>query len=590
MNFWKSVLSTILGFFIALGILFFFFFIFIGVVSAFGDDGTVTVENNSILELNLDRPIKDYSRPVTPFEEAFGAQPTLGLNNILNAIQYAATDDKIKGISIKNNFSMAGMAQMKAIRNELKKFKESGKFIYTYADIYLQRDYYLNSVADSIFLNPVGELDFKGLASEVMYFKDFQEKSGIKMEVIRHGKYKSAVEPYLEDTMSEANREQISVLLQSVWDDMLADISDSRNLSVEELNRIADTLGGRNPELALAHRLIDKIAYRDEYERALKNAAETAMDEDLERVSVRDYASYAGPKTKGDIDADKIAIIYAQGTIMYGNGDENTIGQGIMLDALKEAREDEEIKAIVLRVNSPGGSALASEIIWRAIELTKETKPVIVSMGNLAASGGYYIACNADQIIAEPTTITGSIGVFGTLPNFSGLAEKIGLNAEQVSTNKQSVGYTPFEPLSEDFRGVVQEGIEEVYTTFLQRVAEGRNMDVAAVDSIAQGRVWTGADALKIGLVDEIGGLDLAIQRAAEAAEMDSYRISNYPKFDKDFDDLFKNFGKFPFGKAKEDLIREEIGDEAYEILQRIKTMSQQKGVQAMLPFEMHIK
>ncbi|NAS29353.1 signal peptide peptidase SppA [Flavobacteriaceae bacterium R38] len=587
MSFLRNILSTIIGVFIALGLVFVFFFLIIAFAGGGGDD-KVIVKNNSVLELNLNLPVVDYAPDQDPLSVALGLEDNvLGLEAILNSIDHAASNDKIKGISIRNSISLAGNGQTETLRNALLKFKASGKFIYAYSNFYLQKDYYLNSVADSIFINPSGELDFRGLSSEVLFFKDLQEKSGIKMEVIRHGKYKSAVEPYLSDEMSEANREQVSELLHSIWGEMLADISESRNISVADLNVIADTLGGRNPEYAMKSGLVDKIVYKDEYNLALAKAAGRASAEDLETVKLTDYNSIAKSYAAS---SNKIAVIYAQGTIIYGKGDEYTIGQGVMSEALKEAREDDKVKAVVLRVNSPGGSALTSELIWREVELTKKYKPVIVSMSNYAASGGYYIACNADRIIAEPTTITGSIGVFGTIPNFKGLADKIGINAEQVNTNKQSQYYSPFEPLSEDFKSFMLGGIEKTYSTFLERVAEGRDMSVAEVDSIAQGRVWTGADAVKIGLVDELGGIDLAMKRAAEAAGIDRYRIDNYPKVDKDFDDLINDLSGFPFAKAKEEVIQEEIGVEAYQLLKHIKTLSELKGVQAMMPFELHIK
>ncbi|MFD0863680.1 signal peptide peptidase SppA [Sungkyunkwania multivorans] len=586
MKFLRNVLSTVVGVFLSIILLFIFFFAFMAIVSAIGGDGTVKVKEKSILKLDLDRLIKDHAYAVSPFEESFGfADPTMGLDDIVQAIEYAETDERIKGISIQDGFVIAGIAQTKAIRDALLKFKESGKFIYAYGDFYSQKDYYLGSAADSIFINPQGEMDFRGLSSEVIYLKDLQEKSGIKMEVIRHGKYKSAVEPFLENEMSEANREQISVFLQSIWNEMLAEIGDSRSLSTQQLNEIADELGARSPELAIENRIIDGVSYMDEYEALLRKASDIEEDDDLRMVSIKDYIKKAKPDT--DLDASKIAILYAQGEIMYAKGDEDIIGQVTMTKAIRKIKEDEDIKAVVLRVNSPGGSALASELIWREIELLKEEKPVIVSMGNVAASGGYYIACNADKIVAEPTTITGSIGVFGTLPNLKGLADKIGMNAEQVGTNERASGYSLFEPLSDDFRSYVKEGIEDIYSTFLKRVADGRGMTVAEVDSIAQGRVWAGTDAIKNGLVDELGGLDVALKLAAEAADLEEYRTVDYPKFKKDF---FQELSASPLAKAKEKMIKEEIGDEAYEVLHRLKAISRQKGIQARLPFEINIK
>ncbi|MEL6916248.1 MAG: signal peptide peptidase SppA [Bacteroidota bacterium] len=463
-----------------------------------------------------------------------------------------------------------------------------GKFVYAYGDFFLQKDYYLVSVADSIFLNPVGGMDFKGLSAEVLFYKDLQEKTGVKMEVIRHGKYKAAVEPYLSNEMSDANRTQISELINSLWGSMIAGISEGRNIDQESLNVIADTLGGRTPEYAKLTGLIDGAVHYDEYEGYLKNILGIEADDELNYVELADYIKIANKK-KINSGNEKIAIVYAQGEILYGEGSPDIIGQGIINKALRKAREDEDVQAIVLRVDSPGGSALVSDIIWREIERTKEIKPVVVSMGNVAASGGYYIAVGADKIFAEPTTITGSIGVFGTVPNISELAGDIGINAEQVGTNKNSVDYSLFEPMSDEFRGIVQEGIEDTYQTFLTRVSQGRNISMAEADSLAQGRVWSGTDAVRLGLVDALGGLDDAVAEAASMAGLDSYGIKKFPKYKSGFERFMEDFGGASI-KTKEDVIAGEIGWEAYTILKQIKSAMQQKGVQARMPFSLNIK
>ena len=586
MKFLGNLLAAILGCLIAFGVMMAMFFIFIALVSS--ADDTKTVKSNSVLEIQIQNPVEDYvgGDNADPFAGLF--QQSQGLDEILHAIAVAKTDDKIKGISINNNFIMAGLSQTQAIRAALEDFKESGKFIYAYADVYTQKDFYLSSVADSLFLNEVGVLDFKGLSSEVLFYKNLQEKTGIKMEVIRHGKYKSAVEPYLSNEMSDANRTQIKELLSSLWNSMIDEVAISRKLSVENLNIIADTLGARTPELALKSKLIDDVLFFDEYETKIKNALKASLKDDISYISLKDYIPSAKKKVllKGD---DKIAVIYAQGEIFYGEGGPNIIGQGIINSSLIKAREDEDVKAIVLRVNSPGGSALTSDIIWREIELTKAIKPVIVSMGDVAASGGYYIAAGADKIFAESTTITGSIGVFGTIPNASELAEKIGINAEQVGTNKNSVDYSLFEPMTDAFRNTVQEGVENTYSTFLSRVAQGRNMTVVEVDSVAQGRVWSGVDAKKIGLIDEIGGLDDAIKAAAEIAGIKNYGINSYPKYKSGFERFMEDFGGAS-SKIKHDFIKEEIGEETYSILKEVKSAMKQQGVQARMPFIMNIK
>ena len=448
---------------------------------------------------------------------------------------------------------------------------------------------YAIEVADSLYLNPIGELEFKGLSSEILYLKELQEKTGIKMEVIRHGKYKSAVEPFLTQEMSPENREQISVLLNGVWNTVVTDISKSRNISVDSLNSIANSLGARTPELALSKHMIDKIAYEDEYHNAIKKQLKVKEDEDYKTVAILDYAKKVATSAVDYSVKDVIAVVYAQGEIQGGEGDVNIIGEGAVKRALKAAREEEDVKAIVLRVDSPGGSALTSELIWREIEITKKTKPVVVSMGNYAASGGYYIAANADRIFAEPNTITGSIGVFGMLPNMNQLGKNIGINAEQVKTHDNASGYSIFEPIDENFKGFVLESIEKTYATFLKRVADGRKMTTEQVDAIAQGRVWTGIDAQKLGLVDEIGGLDAAIKYAAKLGKTTSYRTENFPEYEKSFEDLLANFTGMAMFKTKEQLLKEQLGEEGFQMLEQIKRVKSRKGIQAMMPYEIEI-
>jgi protease-4 len=588
MTFLRELLAVILGVFISSFIM---FMVLIAVVStlgsSFGESEKINVKTNTVLVLKLNEVIKDYAPKSTdPFDEILGFQDKkMGLNSIINAIDNAKYDDNILGISIETMSIKAGIAQTQAIRDKLYEFKESGKFITAYADYFDQKNYYLCSVADSIYVNPVGGIDFKGLSGEILYFKDFQDKYGIKLEVIRHGKYKSAVEPFLANEMSEANREQTESFLNSIWSELVIDIAESRDIKDSRINEIADELLARNPNLAVENNLVTNQLYKDKYVEILKDLGEIEESKTLNAISLKDYIN-SGKGRIASTSKDKIAVIYAQGEIQYGKGDESYIGQELIIKSLKKARESKSVKAIVLRVNSPGGSALASDIIWREIELTKEEKPLVVSMGNLAASGGYYISCNADRIIAEPTTITGSIGVFGAVPNISGFVDRIGINAEQIGTNKQSVGYSVFEPITEEFYNVTKEGIERVYTTFVDKVAAGRNMTFAEVDSIAQGRVWTGKEALENGLIDELGSLEDAIDIAAKLADIDSYRIRNYPDYEKDFKDMFKG----PFGSVKETVLKEELGEESYSFYKRIKLLSNLKGVQTRLPFLIEIK
>lgn len=588
MTFLRELLAAILGVFISFTIMFFVFMAIVSVIgSSFGEDEKVVVKKNSVLVLKLEDVIKDYApKSNDPIEQLLGLEEDkMGLNNILNAIDNAKYDDNILGISIESLMIRGGIAQIQEIRDKLYEFKESGKFILAFSDVYVQKNLYLSSVADSVYVNPEGFIDFRGLSGEVLFFKDFQEKYGVKMEVIRHGKYKSAVEPFLANEMSEANREQTEAFLKSIWSEMVEDIEESRKLESTRINYIADELMARTPDLAIKNSMLTGKLYKDEYVKILKQLGGVPEDRQLNSISVKNYINSG----KGRIittASDKIAVIYAQGEIIYGKGDENYIGPDLIIEALKKARKAKDVKAIVLRVNSPGGSALASDIIWREIEITKKEKPVVVSMGNLATSGGYYISCNADKIVADPTTITGSIGVFGMVPNISEFADRIGINAEQVGTNKRSVNYSLFEPMSDDFYKVTKEGIERVYVTFVTKVAEGRNLSYEEVDQIAQGRVWTGKQALDNGLVDALGGLEDAIKLAASIVELDEYRIRSYPDYKKEFKDMFSG----PFGSIKEQLLLDEIGEENLKLFKHAQNFDNWTGIQTRLPFLLEIK
>ena len=588
MRFLGNVLSTVLGLFIFFAILFFGLLV-IGIAMGSGSDKPV-VKTNSILELDLSKVTYDYGGKFNFKEFNFKDVDNSGVVDVLDAIEFAKTDDRIKGISILHNASALGITQKQEIRQKLEEFKASGKFVLSYANTYTQSEYYMNSVADTIYLNPVGGLDFRGLSTEILYLKGLQEKTGIKMEVIRHGKYKSAVEPYLEDKMSAANHEQTLVFLESIWNSVAQDIATSRNIAVDSLNNIASNLLANTPKKALEVGLIDKVVYEDEYHNGIRYALNVEKEKDYNTISVLSYIKDVVAKNNATTNNNQIALIFAQGQILNGEGNVSYIGEKSINRALKKARDNDKIKAIVLRVNSPGGSALTSDLIWREIEITKKTKPVIVSMGDLAASGGYYISANADRIFAEPTTITGSIGVFGMLPNFSTLTTKYGVNAEQVSTHKNAAFYSPFKPLAESTRAEITEGIEEVYKTFVQRVMDGRNMTFEQVDHIAQGRVWTGADALKNGLIDEIGGMEDAIQYAATKVELDSYKIIKFPEYELTFDDLLRNYLGASIIKTQDELIKEKIGQENFELFERLNYFKGLEGAQTILPFTLDIK
>lgn len=589
MNFIKNVLATILGLILFCFLSFFVLLIIGSAISMGSSSPNVSLKNNSVIKLDLSGITHDYGGSIYIKDLDYRETSKDGLIDVLFAIDHAKTDANIKGISIENNLSSLGFTQRKALREKLEEFKKTGKFVLSYADNYMQSEYYLNSVADTIYLNPLGTIDFKGLSTEILYMKDLQEKTGIQMEVVRHGKYKSAVEPYLQQEMSPENREQNLELLQSMWNAIVNDIAESRKISTEQLNHIATHLNARNAELALENKMIDKIAYIDEYKQAIRKSLGLKKEEDINEIEIEDYIQAILPTLKNKAK-DQIAVIFAQGTILGGEGSVDVIGEKSINKALKEARDNANIKAVVIRVNSPGGSALVSEIIWREIELTKKVKPVIVSMGDVAASGGYYIASNADYIFAEPTTITGSIGVFGTLPNVRNLAKRVGVNAEQVQTHPHAVTYSVFEPLSDMTQQTLTESIEHIYDVFLQRVATGRKMSKEEVNEIAQGRIWTGVMAKENGLVDELGGLNDAINYAAKQVEISDYRVTLYPEYEMKFKDLLRKMLGFSVKQAQQNTIIEQIGKENYEILKQINYLQQSSGVQALLPYQMIIK
>jgi protease-4 len=583
MIFLKNIISSAIGFIMAIG-LFFVFVLIIGI--AIGVDEGVETDGMSVLKIELNTALKDYAPLDTnPFSELLGLSPKyVGLNKIIEAIEKAKNDYRIKGISIEPISMDGGISQLNSVRNAIIDFKTSGKFVMAYSDAYGQKEYFLSSVADSVFVNPVGQVDFKGLSSEVLFFKDFQDKYGVKMEVIRHGKYKSAVEPFLENKMSASNRTQMKELLNSLWVDITDAISISRDVPLKDLNKIADNLLGRTANLSVSNNLVDAAIYKDEYKLKLRNLLNGIG---YKSVSLLDYIqSNRVLDYEIDSEINKIAVVYAQGNIIYGEGDEETIGQGMIVKAIENAKKDTSVKAIVLRVNSPGGSALASDLIWRALELAKKEKPLVVSMGNYAASGGYYISCNADRIFAESTTITGSIGVFGMFPNASELTSNMGIYSERVSTNK-SPSYSPFLKLDPAFYEVTKEGVDVVYKTFVAKVAKGRNMSFDAVHKLAQGRVWSGKQAMENGLIDALGGLDSAINSAVSLAEIEEYKIKNYPDYNKDIRDSFQNM---PFVNIKDDLMKEWMGNASFILFKQLHNLKNSKGIQMAMPYVLDIK
>ncbi|MDO8999116.1 MAG: signal peptide peptidase SppA [Bacteroidota bacterium] len=544
-------------------------------------------KTNSVLKLVLDGQIIDREKD-NPFKDLgdfgpFGDQDGHGLNTLLNKIAKAKTDDRVKGIYIYSKSLEAGFATIEELRNALTDFKKSGKFIYCYGEYYGQKEYYLASVANKIFLNPQGSLDWKGLSMSLMFFKNAFEKLGVEVQVFRHGRFKSAVEPFLLDKMSASNRLQSETFLNSIWSTILTSVSDERKISIEELNKMANTLAIRFPEDAIGT-LIDNALYEDEVILELKKKIGIT---DKDKINLVDFDKYEpkDKKVKG-LDSKRIAVIYASGSISSGHGGDDEIGSDALTKTIKAARLDDKIKAIVLRVNSPGGSALASDVIWREIMLAKKIKPVIVSMGNLAASGGYYISCGADRIFAQANTITGSIGVFGIIPNIQkALDQKLGITIDTVNTNLHSDVGGALRSVSASEYSYIQSGVEKVYDVFTKRVAEGRKMSQADVDSIGQGRVWTGKDALKINLVDEIGGMDAALAYAAKKANLTEYKLIELPKQKSPFD-AFLNKKEL---ELESRFVKRNLGV-SFTYFKQLQKLVNVKGIQARLPFEMLVE
>jgi len=585
-NFFKFTLASIVGFLVAGFILFFVSIGIIGSIISSSKSEINVISKHTVLEIDLSGGLIDRAtdNPLNKLDiQSLQVQNKQGLNVILSDIKKAKEDEKIDGIYINASNVQGGIASLKEIRDALKDFKTSGKFILAYADVYSQGAYYLSSIANKIYMNPQGILEFKGLSAQIMFYKDALDKIGVEPIVIRgkNNKFKSAVEPYMYNHMSDANKEQTQKFMSSIWNHLLSEISETRKIPVERLNILADSMKINSPKSAVAYKLIDQLKYYDEILNELKDLTKTKK---IKFVSINKYKQ-TGPLEPKKLIRNKIAVIYASGQIDMGEGNAQTIGSEGLSKSIRKARLDSNIKAIVLRVNSPGGSALASEVIWREMILAKKTKPVIVSMGDVAASGGYYISAPADKIFASPVTITGSIGVFGILMNSKKLIEKLGLSTDVVNTNQHSDIGNIYRAMSEDEYSVIQNGVEDIYDTFLQHVAEGRKKKKEDIDAIGQGRVWSGKSAIEIGLIDEFGGLNKAIEAAKEMAKLTEYRIVEYPKEKSIFDEILKNMGT----NVKASIIKNELGD-AYTYYQKINQLSKIKGIQMRMPYAIDIR
>jgi len=586
-QFFKFMLASMAGLILTSLIFFFIAFVIVASAISFAGKEEVSIEPKTVLLLKFNEPIPERS-PVGPFSFSRSSfmetTSTPGLLETIDLIKKAAEDEKISGILLDLSDIPSGMATLEEIRDALIQFKESKKFIIAYGETYSQKAYYLATVADEICVNPEGSIDFKGLTGGVVFIKGLLDKMDVNAQIIRHGKYKSAIEPLIGTKMSEASKEQTLAYVGSIWQHMIEKVSQSRNIDAAQLKIFADSLLIQTPEDAVKYKFADKITYRDQLTDLLKEKLKLDKSDKVEFVKLERYKDVPAKKAEKR-SKNKIAVIYAVGEIMSGEGDDESIGSDRLSRAIRKARLDSTVKAIVFRINSPGGSALASDVILRELKLAHDEKPVVVSMGDYAASGGYYIACAADTIISNPTTLTGSIGVFGVIPDFSRFFEnKLGVTFDMVKTNPNADfpsvtrAMTPYE------EKVITNSIERIYKTFVNHVSNGRGINAANVDSIGQGRVWSGIDGKRLNLVDETGGLRKALDIAASMAKLKDYRITSLPEQKDPFTQLMDDIS----GKPSESLLKSELGS-MYPYLKELKSIAAMKGVQARLPFIINI-
>ncbi len=585
-QFFKMVFATMVG------MLFFSILtIFLGVMCLIGmlsaGNSSTNLSDNSVVVLNLSGMLDERSES-SLLSELSGGGSSIGLDDVLTAINKAKDNEEVKGIYIEAGlFSADSYASVQAIRHALSDFKKSGKWIVAYADTYTQSSYYLASVADKVYLNPSGQIDWHGIASQPYFLKDLMAKFGVKMQLSKVGAYKSAPELFTADKMSDANREQVTAYINGLWENVVNEVSESRKISADTLNAYADRLiMFENPENYKNYKMIDGLMYTDEVKKEVKQRLGLNDDEYINQVSVAEMSN-----VKSKRDGEEIAVYYAYGDIV--DGDTQGMASGHVIDAqevckdLERLMNQEDVKAVVLRVNSGGGSAYASEQIWHQIEMLKAKKPVVVSMGGMAASGGYYISCGSNWIVAEPTTLTGSIGIFGMFPDASQLlTEKLGVKFDEVKTNKNSGFGTLSRPFNAEEMSYLDRYIERGYDLFRSRVATGRKMSVEEVEEIAQGHVWLGQDALKIKLVDELGGLDAAVKKAASLANLSEYHTSSYPAPLSWTDQLFSDVQK---GSYLDNNMRSMLG-EYYEAFMFLRTLNYQNAIQARVPFYMNLR
>lgn len=595
MNFFKALIASTIGTLLAMFLIILVFAVMIIASISGSKEKIKELADNSILHIKLDQIVTERSS-----EGGFSFQPGsfesethMGLNDFIEDLQAAAKDDKIKGIFLEPTGVLAAPSTMLDLRKALDDFRNSGKWIVAYAEDYSQGSYYLASAANEVYMYPEGSLDWRGINAEIMFYKKMLDKLEIEAQIIRgpNNKFKSAVEPFMYDQMSEANKLQVETFISDIWRIMLDGISQTRGIGVAALNAYADSLTFITPDKVAEHRMVDGLKYRDEVMAILKSktgADASTKDEDMNLFTISEYKKQQDEDDKEkDSKQDKVAVVYAVGAIESGEGNDETIGSERIARALKEAREDEKVKAIVLRVNSPGGSALASDVIWRETKLIRDSgKTFYVSMGDYAASGGYYISCSAEKIYANPNTITGSIGVFGIVPNFQKFWDnKLGITFDRYETNPHADLISTNKPFDEKEMAAMQSMVTSIYDDFTSKVAAGRNMTQANVDSIGQGRVWSGEDAKNIGLVDELGNLDACVKAAASKAGLADYEVKSLPKMI----DPFEEFMQQLTGQKQAEVLQHILGDQ-YTNVENFMKITEMRGIQARLPFFMEIR
>ncbi|MEN8202880.1 MAG: signal peptide peptidase SppA [Bacteroidota bacterium] len=584
-NFLSSLLATLVGLLIMTLVV---FLIFMGIVAASTSKEVPDVKENSLLVAKFDARIIDRAdyNPLSKLVPGnFAYDELMGLEQILKDLEKARNDDKINGIFLRLGNVPTGISTLSEVRDALLDFKSSGKFIYAYADIFTQKSYYLATAADSIFMTPEGMFMLTGLSAEATFYKNALDKLGIEMQVVKHGSYKSAAESFTRESLSDENREQIEGYVGGIWKKMVSDISESRGIPEEKLNLYADELVSMENKKLVETGMIDSLMYYDEMLSLMKKKLGVEEKDDLDAIGLKSYKDIVS-KEKKDVSRDKIAVVYAMGMVVDGNAGEGNIGSERIAKAIRKARRDKTVKAIVFRINSGGGSVVASDVIYREALLAAKEKPFVASMGDVAASGGYYIAAPADTILASPSTITGSIGVIFSMPNMKELMnDKLGVTTDVVKTNRHADIFTVFDPLDPQERHFIQKSVDDAYENFVNLVADNRNLSFDEIDAIAGGRVWSGTDALDLGLVDMFGGLGKSIEVAAEMAGLENYRLQSLPKLEDPFTALLKELT----GGARMKAIEKELGSEFIHY-KNIQEISKMHGLQAIMPFHIELQ